>query len=156
MGPRPGGDERPSAPCECRRAFFCLPIRAACRYARQELFPIPEERNRSCRKGAAMKLINPWKLLFRPATRRLRRRPHDFHFVESLAAEVLEVRQLLASIAPQVTLTTAAAAGGGQNVTLTSTDINNPNVTITRSGNLVIFTGTNGTQITYTNNGSTG
>src|SRR6266478_5353719 len=27
---------------------------------------------------------------------------------------------------------------------------------ITRSGNLVIFTGTNGTQITYTNNGSTG
>jgi hypothetical protein len=41
-------------------------------------------------------------------------------------------------------------------VTLTSTDINNPNVTVSRSGNLVIFTGINGTLITYTNNGTTG
>ena len=103
-----------------------------------------------------MKLTNPWNLLFRPALRRLRRRPHEFAFVESRAAEILEVRQLLASVAPQVTLTTATATGGGTNVTLTSTDINNPDVTITRSGNLVIFTGANGTQITYSNNGSTG
>jgi hypothetical protein len=85
----------------------------------------------------------------------LRRRAYDFNVVECLAAEILEVRQLLAAIVPHVTLTTVAATGG-TDITLTSTDINNPNVTITRSGNFVVFTGASGTQITYSNNGSTG
>jgi hypothetical protein len=102
-----------------------------------------------------MKRMNPWKSLFCPSRRRLRRRPREFSVIESLAAQVLEVRQLLAAV-PNVTLTTAAASGGGTDVTLSSSDINNPNVTITRSGNFVVFTGANGTQITYTNNGTTG
>ncbi|MGE5195133.1 MAG: hypothetical protein ACM3U2_21785, partial [Deltaproteobacteria bacterium] len=102
-----------------------------------------------------MKLVNPWKFLFRPSRPRLRRRPHDFGAIPSLMAEVLEVRRLLSSAAPQVSLTTVATAAG-IDVTLASTDIDNPNVTVSRSGNFVVFAGTNGTQITYTNNGSTG
>ncbi len=112
----------------------------------------PEE---SYGKGAIMKLMNPWKLLFRPSGRKLRHRPHGFHIVEALAAEVLEVRQLLSIAAPQVTLAIQATSSG-TNVTLASTDINNPNVIVTRSGNFVVFTGNNGTQITYTGNGSVG
>jgi hypothetical protein len=105
-----------------------------------------------------MKLTNPWKSLFSSMRRKRRHhRPvHRNEFVESFAAEVLELRQMLAAVVPHVTLTTAANASGGTNVTLTSTDINNPNVTITRSGNSVVFTGAGGTQITYSNNGSTG
>src|SRR5262245_52588079 len=102
-----------------------------------------------------MKFMNSWKSLIRPARRGLRRRVHDFGIVPALLAEVLEARQMLSSAAPQVSLTTVAAAGG-TNITLTSTDIDNPNVTISRSGNFVVFTGINGTQITYTNNGTTG
>jgi hypothetical protein len=68
-----------------------------------------------------------------------------------MAAEVLETRRLLSAAAPQMSLTLQSG-----NLTLASTDIDNPTVTVTRSGNLVVFTGSNGTQITYTNNGSKG
>ncbi|MBI3861892.1 MAG: hypothetical protein HY290_08340 [Planctomycetia bacterium] len=87
------------------------------------------------------------KSLFQLPRRRLRRRPaHDgvFGFV---AAEVLEFRELLSAANPGVTL-----AVQGSNVTLSSTDINNPTINVTRSGNNVVVTGTNGTLITLGSN----
>jgi hypothetical protein len=114
-----------------------------------------QAKNPSTRKILSMRLLTLWKLVLRPTGRTLRRRPLRSNFVESLSAEVLEVRQMLSSGAPQMTLT-AQATSGGTNVILTSTDANNPNLTITRSGNFVVFSGSNGTQITFTGNGSTG
>jgi len=102
-------------------------------------------------KVAIMLIPNFWKSLFRPSGCRVRRHRWHVSSFSSLPAEVLEVRQLLSAAAPQMSLTLS-----GNNLALTSTDINNPTVSITRSGNFVVFTGSNGTQITYTNNGSIG
>jgi hypothetical protein len=93
-----------------------------------------------------------WKSWFASIGRRPRRRKSPQFFGSLIvAADVLETRLLLSSAAPQMSLTLQSG-----NLTLTSTDINNPNVTISRSGSFVVFAGANGTQITYTNNGSTG
>ncbi len=99
-----------------------------------------------------MQTWNVWKSLFSSKGRRRRRRPDSLlSEILAVAAEVLETRRLLSAAAPQMSLTLQAG-----NLTLASTDIDNPSVTITRSGGLVVFTGSNGTQITYTNNGSRG
>jgi len=98
-----------------------------------------------------MRISELWQSLFQSSRRRRRVKAPEYAPLGYFAAEVLESRQLLSSAAPQMSLSLQTG-----NLTLTSTDINNPNVSITRSGNFVVFTGTNGTQITYTNNGSTG
>ena len=91
-----------------------------------------------------MNMINLWKALFHPARHPLRRKsPYDNPF-GLVAAEVLEYRELLSAAAPAVTL-----AVQGSNVTLTSTDVNNPTFTVTRSGGSIVVTGANGTLITY-------
>src|SRR5260370_31043585 len=97
-----------------------------------------------------MTFPNLWMSLFRASGRKPRRRTRNV-WPASVAVEVLEVRQRLSSAAAKMTLTLQS-----NNLTLTSTDINDPNVTIYRSGNLVVFAGSNGTQITYTNNRTTG
>lgn len=97
-----------------------------------------------------MKNLNLWKSLFVASGSRSRRRTRSC-FDSCAAAEVLEVRQLLSAAAPQMSLTLL-----NNSLTLTSTDIYNPTVTVHRSGNLVVFAGSNGTQIKYTNNGSIG
>jgi hypothetical protein len=91
-----------------------------------------------------MKFFNPWKMLFRPARNPLRRAQPGGMSLILPAAEVLEHRVLLTAVVPNVTL-----AIQGSNVTLTSTDINNPNVILTRSGGSIVVAGLNGTQITF-------
>ena len=88
-----------------------------------------------------------WKSLFQSPRHRLRRTPARDTCLGAVAAEVLEHRALLSAAAPAVTL-----AVQGSDVTLTSTDINNPTITVTRSGNNVMVTGTNGTLITFGSN----
>jgi hypothetical protein len=91
-----------------------------------------------------MNMAPLWKSLFQSPRHRLRRRPARDASFGFVAAEVLEYRELLSAAAPAVTL-----AVQGSNVTLTSTDINNPAIIVTRSGNNVVVTGANGTLITF-------
>ncbi len=90
-----------------------------------------------------MKFANVWKSLFQRKHNPLRRKSLQDNYFGALAAEVLESRELL-STTPGVTLAVQGSA-----VTLTSTDINNPVVTVTRSGGNVVVTGASGTLITY-------
>lgn len=80
----------------------------------------------------------------RSTDRRLRRRQATFNTFGHFAAEVLEFRELLAAVVPNVTVTLS-----GSSLTLTSTDINNPNFSITRSAGNIVITGTGGTTITF-------
>jgi filamentous hemagglutinin len=91
-----------------------------------------------------MKFSHAWKSLFQLHRPCLRRKKHSESFGGFVAAEILEHRELLSAAAPAVTL--AVQLGS---LTLTSTDINNPNVTFTRAGNSVIVAGANGTLITF-------
>jgi len=90
-----------------------------------------------------MKICNPWKLFAEWQGRRPRLRRRSPALVASIAAEVLEERRLLT--AGNVNLAVSPLG----DITLTSTDANNPDVTMTRSGGTVVFTGSSGTQINY-------
>src|SRR5579863_5603450 len=92
-------------------------------------------------KGPVLRL---WKSLIGSPRHRLRRLPANETYLGAVPAEVLEHRALLSSaVVPNVTMTVL-----GNDITLTSTDINNPTITVTRAGGLVVVTGTNGTLIT--------
>lgn len=91
-----------------------------------------------------MKFSNLWKSFVQSHRPRLRRKTNSDSFCGFVAAEVLEHRALLSAAAPAVTMTVQLSS-----ITLTSTDINNANVSITRAGNNVIVTGANGTLITF-------
>jgi hypothetical protein len=91
-----------------------------------------------------MKLSNLWKSWIQSRRRQLRRKPAGEIFRGHFAAEVLETRELLSGAVPAVTVTVQSG-----NLTVTSTDSNSPNLTISRSGNNINVSSNNGTQITY-------
>jgi hypothetical protein len=97
-----------------------------------------------------MKFTSLWNSLFPSPRLRRRRQPARDGYFGFVAAEVLEYRELLSAANPAVTL-----AVQGSDITLTSTDINNPTVTVTRSGGNVVVTGANGTLITLGSNAAT-
>ncbi|HEY3965537.1 MAG TPA: hypothetical protein VGM05_13355 [Planctomycetaceae bacterium] len=91
-----------------------------------------------------MNLLSLWNSMFQSSRRPVRRKTANESRFGFIAAEVLEFRELLAAaVVPNITLTVQ-----GSNLTLASTDVNNPNFTVTRSGNSVVVTGLNGTTIT--------
>jgi hypothetical protein len=97
-------------------------------------------------KADAMNVSQLWKLVFGSSRKKVRRTGRRASFDCCAAAEVLECRTLLSSTAPGIAMSVAS-----NNITLTSTDINNPSITISQSGNTYIVSGANGTQITYLN-----
>ena len=74
----------------------------------------------------------------------LRRKPSRDLYQGVVAAEILEDRALLSAVAADFALD-----GEASDVALTSSDIDNPRITVTGSGNDVVETGTDGTMITY-------
>ena len=92
-----------------------------------------------------MKFAKLWSALFSAKQTKRRGSQSNQSFVLQQAAEVLELRSLLSSsTAAAVSLTIQGTA-----VTLASTDTLNPTFSVTRSGNYLVVTGTNNTQITY-------
>ncbi|MBS0263659.1 MAG: hypothetical protein JSS02_17080, partial [Planctomycetes bacterium] len=85
-----------------------------------------------------------WKSVFGSARQRVRRRSQVNSMATCVPAEMLEYRALLSAAAPGISMSVAS-----NNITLSSTDINDPSITIFRSGNNYTISGANGTLFTY-------